>query len=269
MGWTVYNSSGQILQGSSTLADESVDSDHYVDASIDNAHLADNAVDTEEIAADAVTTAKILNDNVTNAKLANMAANTVKVNATGSTADPSDISMASANLSGAIADGDVLLIYDASTTSLKTVAKSVLVAGIGGGTAPVFGRVKRTSGDITTTSTGLTDFTGASITFTTGAFPIAYGQIATARFSGTGASIFWNVDIDGSLELGTVGIATDLHGTSGSFSSSNAMHSFTGQSAALSAASHVVKLKWKVSNNTGLCNADSGYAHIWWAHEIR
>jgi len=61
MGWTVYNSSGQILQGSSTLADESVDSDHYVDASIDNAHLADNAVDTEEIANDAVTYAKMQN----------------------------------------------------------------------------------------------------------------------------------------------------------------------------------------------------------------
>ena len=87
---------------------------------------------TAAIADDAVTTAKILDDNVTNAKLANMAANTVKVNATTGSANPTDISMASANLSGAIADGDILLVYDASTTSLKTVAKSVLVAGLGG-----------------------------------------------------------------------------------------------------------------------------------------
>ena len=42
------------------------------------------------------------------------------------------IAMNSANLSGAIADDDIVLIYDTSTTSLKTVAKSVFVAGIGG-----------------------------------------------------------------------------------------------------------------------------------------
>ena len=44
------------------------------------------------------------------------------------------IAMNSANLSGAIADDDIVLIYDTSTTSLKTVAKSVFVAGIGGTT---------------------------------------------------------------------------------------------------------------------------------------
>ena len=65
---------------------------------------------TAAIADDAVTTAKILDDNVTNAKLANMAANTVKVNATTGSANPTDISMASAYLSGAIADWDILLV---------------------------------------------------------------------------------------------------------------------------------------------------------------
>jgi len=131
MSWKFFNSSGQeivsdtVADGSITLAKmaaNSIDSNQYVDDSIDNVHLADNAVDTAEIAADAVS----------NAKLANMAANTVKVNATTGSANPTDISMASANLSGAIADGDVLLVYDASTTSLKTVAKSVLVSGLGG-----------------------------------------------------------------------------------------------------------------------------------------
>ena len=33
------------------VADESIDSDHYVDGSIDNAHIADNAVDSEHYAA--------------------------------------------------------------------------------------------------------------------------------------------------------------------------------------------------------------------------
>jgi len=137
MAWTFYDNNGTLLQG-----------------------IADNAAATAKIADDAVTYVKLQNlgtadrvlgsastgligevqivadmiadDAVANAKLANMAANTIKVNATTGSANPTDISMTSANLSGAIADGDVLLIYDASTTSLKTVAKSVLVAGIGG-----------------------------------------------------------------------------------------------------------------------------------------
>ena len=36
------------------IANESIDSDHYVDGSIDNAHLADDAVDSDELAAGAV-----------------------------------------------------------------------------------------------------------------------------------------------------------------------------------------------------------------------
>ena len=133
-----------------------------------------------------------------------------------------------------------------------------------GGTAPVFGRVKRTSADVTTTSTSLVDFTGASITFTTGAFPIMYGQIATSRNSTTGAMIAYNVMIDSTLELGTTGIATDHP-----VANYNQDYSFTGQSVALSAASHTVKLQWNVSAGTGLTNADSDYAHVFWAHEIR
>jgi len=41
------------------IADESIDSDHYVDGSIDNAHLADDAVDSDELAAGAVDNAHI------------------------------------------------------------------------------------------------------------------------------------------------------------------------------------------------------------------
>ena len=93
MPWTVYNSDGQILQGSSTLADDavttakilnanvtlakmaanSIDSDQYVDASIDNAHLADDAVDSDEIAAGAIDTAHIADNQVTVAKIEDIA----------------------------------------------------------------------------------------------------------------------------------------------------------------------------------------------------
>jgi len=210
MGWTVYNSDGKILQ-SAELGDNAVTTVKILDDAVTADKLA-NSINTEITAntaktgitsgqASAITanTAKVTNathsgevtgataltivaDTVTNAKLANMVANTVKVNATGSTADPSDISMASANLSGAIADGDVLLIYDASTTSLKTVAKSVLVAGLGG--AALTGSTDNTI----VTVTGANAMTGESVlTYTGGILQLDYDS-GSAEFKLDGSN---------------------------------------------------------------------------------
>ena len=51
------------------IANDSIDSQHYVAASIDNEHLADDAVGAAELASNAVTTAKISDGNITIPKL--------------------------------------------------------------------------------------------------------------------------------------------------------------------------------------------------------
>jgi len=97
MGWTVYNSDGQILQGSSTLADDAVTTAKILDdavtyAKMQNLVTADRVLGStspgvigevqivpDMLATDAVTTAKILDANVTLAKVASQAANTVLV----------------------------------------------------------------------------------------------------------------------------------------------------------------------------------------------
>ena len=52
------------------IADNSIDSDHYVDGSIDNAHIADDAINSEHYADGSIDTAHIGDLQVTNAKIA-------------------------------------------------------------------------------------------------------------------------------------------------------------------------------------------------------
>lgn len=133
-----------------------------------------------------------------------------------------------------------------------------------GGTAPVFGRVVRTAGNITTTSTTLVDVTGASITFTTGAFPVAYGASSNTLNSLAGKDHRLNCLVDSTLQHGTVGVTFKLADASIAYSAC-----YTGQSAALTAASHTIKLQWAVQGGTGTLEAGSAQNHVFWAHEIR
>ena len=65
-------STGATLTGTliADLADNSIDSEHYVDGSIDAAHIATDAVTTAKINGGAVTTAKIAQDAVTSNSIA-------------------------------------------------------------------------------------------------------------------------------------------------------------------------------------------------------
>jgi len=61
-GFTAASLSGDVTMantGAVTIANDSIDSQHYAAGSIDNEHLADDAVDTDEIADNAVTLAKM------------------------------------------------------------------------------------------------------------------------------------------------------------------------------------------------------------------
>ena len=79
---------------STILADNSVDSDHYVDGSIDNAHLAadcvngtkiaDNAIDSEHYAADSIDEEHLANDCVGSAELKTLSTLLIK-NSSGTT----------------------------------------------------------------------------------------------------------------------------------------------------------------------------------------
>jgi len=145
----------------------------------------------------------------------------------------------------------------ASTCSHRDHTHGMFAAG-----TPVFGRVLRTAGNVTTTSTTLVALTGATITITTGAYPVAYGVVQSGENSGANTQNY-NIDIDGALQLGSIGMGVYM------VADVNRNLSFAGQSVALSAAQHTIALHWDTTSGTGTTYASTSRSHLFWAHEIR
>ena len=97
------------------IVDNAINSEHYTDGSIDTAHIADLNVTTGKIAADAITEAKIADNAISEEHLDVTAI-------TGHTAETT------------VADGDLVVIHDASATALRkmTVANLTANAGVAG-----------------------------------------------------------------------------------------------------------------------------------------
>ena len=102
------------------IADDSINSEHYVDASIDEQHIANSAVTSNKIADNAVTATEILNGAVTTAKINNLAVTTAKLDNNGVT-------------TAKIADGAVVASHLASdsVTSAKIADGAVTVNKLG------------------------------------------------------------------------------------------------------------------------------------------
>ena len=131
-------------------------------------------------------------------------------------------------------------------------------------TPPVYGRVVRVAGNVTTTSTSLVDLTGATVTLTTGANPAQVNFTCTTEQSAANNSNFFNIAVDGALELGTSGIRQALEGT-GVLKAFSIAH----QTAPLTAGAHTIKIQWMVDAGTGTVDASSTTACSFSVSEIR
>lgn len=124
------------------IVDNAINSEHYTDGSIDTAHIADLNVTTGKIAADAITGAKIADnainsehytdgsidtahiaaDQITEAKIADNAISEEHLDVTAVTGHTAETS---------VADGDTIIIHDASASALRKMTKANFVAGSG------------------------------------------------------------------------------------------------------------------------------------------
>ena len=182
----------------------------------------------------------------------------------------------SSGTGGALRADDTILVYDTTAVDAITFGQSGSVGSASTSsrrdhvhamenlTPPVFARVVRTAGNLTTTSSSLSDVTGATSTITTGNFPVQFASAGGAAHSSLGASKAFNVDVDGALMLGSGGTNWEQE-VANYFENV----SFSGQTGVLSAASHTIKLQFKTSSATLTLEANSGSSHMWSVSEIR
>ena len=215
--------------------------DTYAAGSVNAAAIADNAVGSSEIAAGAVdagdmaTTGTIADDKVFIADSSTAGTWRTITNCTASTE---------------------ALRY---TQSPNAGACGTISADVGGTNA---GRVSRTAGNVTTTSTTFVDFTGATLTFTTAANPILMGFIGACQINDAAANLRMNFDIDGTLVLAADGVPLAQ-----AIINERQLCSVTVLSAAQTAASHTVKFQWLTSVGTASIECDSTQACVFWAME--
>lgn len=127
------------------------------------------------------------------------------------------------------------------------------------------GRVVRTAGDVSTTSTSFVDLTDASITLTTTARPVLIGLTGSCQNSIQGQNVMFDLDIDGTRQGGTNGLAN----LQADAANAQMTIGLTYLTASLSAGSHTFKIQWRISSGTGTIQASSTQPYVFWVTEIR
>jgi len=118
------------------IVDNAINSEHYTDASIDLAHMSANSIDSNQYVDGSIDTAHIADLNVTTGKIAADAITAAKIADNAISEEHLDVTAVTGHTAEtSIADGDLVLIHDASASALRKMTKANFVSGLGGITA--------------------------------------------------------------------------------------------------------------------------------------
>jgi hypothetical protein len=117
----------------------------------------------------------------------------------------------------------------------------------------------RTAGDVTTSSTSFVDLTDMTVTLTTGAHRCLVYFNASANSSVAGGNVCFDVDIDGTPQGQTYGLAVVSQSSHAGAVGINHAVAITYLTPVLSSASHTIKIRWRVDGTqTGTLFASAG-----------
>ena len=123
----------------SKIADNAINSEHYTDGSIDTAHIAADQITNAKIADDQIDSEHYVDGSIDLAHLAADSVNATKIADNAISEEHLDVTAVTGHTAEtSIADGDLVLIHDASASALRKMTKANFVSGIGGANTPAF-----------------------------------------------------------------------------------------------------------------------------------
>jgi len=186
------------LSGSTIKADTIAETTSANGVAVDGLTIKDGKLNTN----DSVVTANITDANVTSAKIAGDAITAAKIADDAISEEHLDVTAVTGHTAEtSIADGDTLLIHDASASALRKMTKANFVSGIGGANTPIV--MVRPSGNQSisastyTTMVFDTEVIDTANAFTSNAFTVPSGQGGKYYL---GATVIATTGADNSLE---------------------------------------------------------------------
>ena len=121
------------------IVDDAINSEHYTDGSIDTAHIGADQITNAKIADDQIDSEHYVDGSIDLAHLAADSVNATKIADNAISEEHLDVtSITGHTAETSIADGDTILIHDASASALRKMTKANFVSGIGGANTPQF-----------------------------------------------------------------------------------------------------------------------------------
>ena len=148
----------------SKIVDDAINSEHYTDGSIDTAHIGADQITNAKIADDQIDSEHYVDGSIDLAHLAADSVNATKIADNAISEEHLDVTAVTGHTAEtSIADGDLILIHDASASALRKMTKANFIAGVGATATAEFNAY--ISSDI-----ALSDVTSTLMTFQTELF---------------------------------------------------------------------------------------------------
>jgi hypothetical protein len=114
------------------IVDNAINSEHYTDGSIDTAHIGADQITNAKIADDQIDSEHYVDGSIDLAHLAADSVNATKIADNAISEEHLDVTAVTGHTAEtSIADGDLILIHDASASALRKMTKANFVSGIG------------------------------------------------------------------------------------------------------------------------------------------